>query len=153
MVSSMESDEFRQSLREVERGEASTWIDYPPVPAWWAPFFGLWTFVFGLNLAYVEGPTASLVDLALVVVTLGLVAWQRRTRGTYPTRRMPRELVPSLVGLLLGVAAIGLLGWLVGFLTAGWVAAIVAGLAAWALVARYEAAYARVAQKIRARLA
>ena len=153
MVSDMESDELRESLRHAERGEASTWIDHPPVPVWWAPLFGVWSFVFGLAIAYVDGFASSLIDLALALVMVGLIMWQRRWRGTYPTGRMPRELVPSLLALVGWVLVLALVAWLVGSTTTGWAAAIVAGAGAWVLVAWYEAAFARDAQKIRARLA
>src|SRR4051794_40929483 len=122
----MESNDLRQSLREAERGEAATWIDYPPTPRWWSPMFGLWSAVFALNVGYVDGWVGGVVNLVLAALMGGVIVWQRRRRGTFPTGRPPRELRAAFVGLFVGAAAIALVSWLVGELVAVWTAAVVA---------------------------
>jgi hypothetical protein len=148
----MESNELRESLREAERGEASTWIDYPPTPRWWAPMFGAWSAVLAANIGYVGGPVGALVSLALAAFMGGVIAWQRRVRGTFPTGRPPRELNRSLLLLAGGAAAIGMAAWLIGATVAVWLAVVLAGVGSWALVAWYERAYARDAERVRRRL-
>ena len=148
----MESNELRESLREAERGKASTWIDYPPTPRWWAPMFGVWAAVFTANEGYVGGLPGALVTLVLAAFMGGVIGWQRRVRGTFPTGRPPRELNASLLGLFAGAAVIALVAWLVAVQVAVWAAVVVAGLGSWALVAWYERVYARVSDRVRDRL-
>ena len=148
----MESNELRESLRETERGEASTWIDYPPTPRWWAPMFGAWSAVLAANLGYVGGLVGALVSLALAAFMGGVIGWQRRVRGTFPTGRPPRELNRSMLLLAGGAAAIGVAAWLIGALVAVWLAVVLAGGGSGALVEWYERAYARDAERVRRRL-
>lgn len=148
----MESNELRQSLLDAERGEAAAWIDYPPTPRWWSPMFGVWAAVFAASTGYVRGLPGALVTLVLAAFMGGVIGWQRRVRGTFPTGRPPRELTASFLGLFAGAAVIALLAWLVGVQVAVWAAAVVAGLGSWALVAWYERTYARVSDRVRDRL-
>lgn len=148
----MESNELRQSLLDAERGEAAAWIDYPPTPRWWSPMFGVWAAVFAVGVGLLHGVLGALVNLLLAAFMGGVIGWQRRVRGTFPTGRPPRELNASFVGLFGGAAVVALVSWLVGVQVAVWAAAVVAGLGSWALVEWYERAYARVCDRVRDRL-
>jgi hypothetical protein len=148
----MESDDLRQSLREAERGEAATWIDYPPTPRWWAPMFGVWAAVLAANIGYVGGLVGALVTLALAAFMGGVIGWQRRVRGTFPTGRPPRELNGSMFRLMGGAAVLAVAAWAIGALVAVWLAVVLTGVGSWALVEWYERAYARDAERVRRRL-
>ncbi len=115
-------------------------------------FFGVWAFAVALNFGYLDGLASALVSLVAVGCMLGLIAWQRRVRGTYPSGRAPREFRTSFIVLFGGALVVSLAAWLVGTAVAPWVGAVVAGLGAGALVAWYERSYARAAARVRARL-
>lgn len=148
----MESDDIRATLREADRAAAAPWIDYPPTPRWWAPLFGIWTLLFGLNIGYVDHLAQAVGSLVLALSMGALVGWQRSIRGTYPTGRAPREFRASMTVLFVGALVLGAIGWLVATLSAPWVGAVVAAIGAVVLVAWYERTYARVAAELRARL-
>jgi len=155
MVSTMESSrngDIRAQLDEIERGELASWVTIPPTPPWWAPAFGLWAAAFALVVGLLDGAAQSLAQLVLVLVMLMTIAWDRRRRGTYPSGRPPSDFTGPLVRLLLGAGAVAGLAWLVGAQLSVWVAAAVAGVGSWAVVARYEHEYAAVAARIRERL-
>jgi len=54
--------------------------------------------------------------------------------------------------MFLGAAAVASAAWLVGEHVSVWVAAAIAGVGAWAVVARYEREYAAIAARIRGQL-
>ena len=152
----MESDENReavlQQLHEIERGEAASWVVYPPTPRWWAVGYGLWAATFTLVVGLLDGATQALAQLGLVLAIGLMVGWDRRRRGTYPSGRPPREFNGAILRMVLGVAAVVGLAGLVGYLLNVWPAAAVAGIGAYAVVARYEHEYAAIAARIRERL-
>jgi hypothetical protein len=152
MESDGRRDPVREQLDEIERGELVSWVVYPPTPAWWAPFFGVWAAVLTVAIGLLEGLVLALVQLVMVSMMLVVIAWDRRRRGTYPSGLPPRELSGTMLRLLLGAAAVAGLTWLVAVLVGVWIAAAVAGLASWGLVAWYEHAYAAVASRVRERL-
>lgn len=110
----MESSELRESLRGAERGEAATWIDYPPTPRWWLPMYGVWAFVFALNVGYLDGLAQALVSLVMAAFMGGVIGWARRYRGTFPSGKAPREFRWSFAGLFGGALVVAGLAWLVG---------------------------------------
>jgi hypothetical protein len=156
-LSNMESNQDREStqaqLHEIDRGEVASWVVYPPTPAWWPVFFGLWSAALVLVIGLLDGKTRSLTQLALVVVLLAFLAWDRRRRGTYPSGAPPREFTWAIVGLTVACLAVAGLAWLVGAQVNVWAAAAIAGVGAWAADAWYEHRYAAIAAGIRERLA
>jgi hypothetical protein len=85
-------------------------------------------------------------------VILGLMtAWDRRRRGTFPSGRPPREFDRAILRLVLEATVVGGLAWLAGEQVGGWPAAAVAGVGSWAVVSRYEHAYAAIAARCRER--
>jgi hypothetical protein len=54
--------------------------------------------------------------------------------------------------MVLGALAVACVAWVVGAQVDVWVAAAIAGIGAWAVVAWYERAYAAVAARVRERL-
>ncbi len=137
----------------IERGELVSWVVCPPTPAWWAPGFGLWAAALALAIGLLDGVVQSLAQLGLILILFLVIAWDRRRRGTYPNGRPPRDLLWVIGGLVLGAALTSVVAWVVGELVSAWVAAAIAGVGAWAVVAWYERTYAAIAARIRARLA
>jgi len=145
-------DSVQQQLHEIERGETASWVVYPPTPIWWAVGCGVWAAAFALVVGLLEGTAQALTQLGLVL-TIGLVvAWDRRRRGTYPSGRPPREFHSAILRMMLGAAAVAGLAWLAGEQVSVWLAAAIAGVGSFAVVARYEHEYAAVAARIRERL-
>jgi hypothetical protein len=155
MVSGMESDGRRDSVREqlneIERGELASWVVYPPTPRWWAPAFGGWAAVLTLVIGLLDGFVLALAQLGLVLVMFLVIAWDRRRRGTYPSGRPPRDFNGAMLRLVLGAAGVAIGAWLVADHVSVWLAAAVAGLGSWAVVAWYEHDYAAVASRLRGR--
>ena len=139
-------------LDEIQRGELAPWVTVPPTPAWWAIAFGAWAAGFVLVVGLLDGAVQSFAQLALMLVLFGMIAWDRRRRGTYPTGRPPRAFTWAIVRMLLGVAAVAAVAWVVGEQVSVWVAAAIAGVGSWAVVARYEHQYAAIAARLRERL-
>ncbi len=144
-------DSAREQLSEVVRGEAASWVVYPPTPVWWPVSFGLWAAASALAVGLLDGAARALAQLVLVLLALLAIAWDRRRRGTYPSGRPPRELNRPILKMVLGALAVAALAWYAGEqVGVGWAAAV-AGLGAFAVVARYEHEYAAVAARIRER--
>ena len=141
-----------QQLHEIERGETAAWVVYPPTPIWWPVGYGLWAAAFALVVGVLDGSAQSLAQLGLVVTIALTMAWDRRRRGTYPSGRPPRELNPVILRMLLGTAVVAGSAWLAGEQVGVWLAVVIAGVGAFAVVARYEKEYAAVAALIRERL-
>ena len=146
-------DSVRQQLHEIDRGEAASWVVYPPTPVWWSVSFGLWAATFALVVGLLDGAVQSFAQLGLVLLLVLVMAWDRRRRGTYPSGRPPRELNGPILRLALGAPAVAALAWLAGEQVGVWLAAGVAGLGAFAVVARYEHEYAAAAARVRERQA
>jgi hypothetical protein len=145
-------DELLQQLHEIERGESASWVVYPPTPAWWAVGFGAWAAVLTMTVGRLDGVVEAIVELGLIAVMGGAMAWDRRRRGTYPTGRPPRELRPAVGRLVLGVIVVGSVAWLVGAQVSVGLAAVIAAVGAWAVVSWYEHSYAVIAARVRERL-
>jgi hypothetical protein len=152
----METDggrEFaRQQQHEIERGEMASWVIYPPTPLWWAVGFGLWAAVLALVIGLLDGAVLALTQLGLILTMFLAIAWDRRRRGTYPSGPPPRDFSWAISCMVLGALAVAGGAWLVGELVNVWVAAALAGVGSWAVVARYEHEYAVIAARIRERL-
>lgn len=146
-------DELNEQLHAIERGESASWVVYPPTPVWWAIGFGVWAAALALVIGLLDGAPQALVQAALVGVMLLVMAWDRRRRGTYPTGRPPRELHAPIARMVVGALVVGSLAWLLGEQVGVWLAAAVAGVGSWAVVAWYEHEYAAVAARVRERLA
>ncbi len=99
-----------------------------------------------------RGVVQALIELGLIAVMGGAMAWDRRRRGTYPTGRPPRELRPAIGILVLGAIVVGGVAWFVGAQLSVGLAAIVAAVGAWAVVSWYEHSYAAIAARVRERL-
>ncbi len=151
MESDSRSEALRTQLHEIERGERASWVVYPPTPAWWPVGFGLWAATLALVIGLLDGALQALAEGALIAVMGLAMGWDRRRRGTYPSGRPPRELYRPILTLVLGAAAVASLAWLVGARLDVWVAAVVAGVGCWGLVAWYEREYAAVAALLRQR--
>lgn len=152
MESNRHRDSVREQLDEIERGELVSWVVYPPTPAWWAAGFGLWAATLALVAGLLDGGARSLAQLVLVLLMFLTIAWDRRRRGTYPSGLPPRDFYRPILRMLLGALAVAGVAWVVGAQVSVWVAAAIAGLGSWAVVARYEHEYAVVAARIRERL-
>jgi hypothetical protein len=154
MLSSMESDrDLAGVLRRADRAAAAPYIDYPPTPTWYPPAAGLWAALFCVAFAIPDdGPLRELSLLALVAVEVAFLLWYRRRRGTWPRGRAPEEIRKVLAAFMMGAAAVtGIIGatW---WLTAPWVAAIVAFAVVTPAVTWYERVYAAAAARARTRL-
>ncbi len=141
-----------EQLHEIERGEAASWVVYPPTPIWWPVGFGVWAATFTVAVGLLDGTTRGLAQLGLPALIGVAVAWDRRRRGTYPTGRPPREFRGAILRMLLGAASVGGAAWLVADQVSLWLGAAIAGTGLFAVVARYEHAYAVAAARIRDRL-
>jgi hypothetical protein len=154
MLSGMESErDLAAVLRQADRAAAAPYIDYPPTPAWYPPATGLWAALFCLVAGLPdEGPLRELALLALVAVEVAFLVWYRRRRGTWPRGRAPEEIrtvmASFIVGAIVVVGVVGVTSWL----TAPWVAAIVAFVVVTPALAWYERVYAAAAARARARL-
>jgi hypothetical protein len=152
----MENDRVRdplhEQLHEIERGESASWVVYPPTPLWWAPGFGLWAATLTFVIGRLDGIVQGLAQLCLIAVMGLAIVWDRRRRGTYPSGRAPRELRPAIRRLVLGAVAVGGVAWFIGAQVSLGLAAAVAALGSWAVVAWYEHQYAAVAARVRERL-
>lgn len=148
-MSAEEREALAAQLRESERGEAASWVTYPPSPWWWPLGFGAWTFLYTLAIGLLDGLAQAGASLALAVVMLGVITWERRRRGSWPTGRPPAELKRPMTVLFAGALAIAGLAWLVGETVGTWPAAALAAVGVSALVWWYGAAYDRVAAELR----
>ena len=153
MESNRNHDPLHDQLHEIERGESAAWVVYPPTPVWWALGFGLWAGGLALVIGFLDGAVQALTQLGSVLVIFLAIAWDRRRRGTYPSGRPPRELNPAIARMIVGAVVVGGLAWLTGELVSVWLAAAIAAVGAWAVVAWYEHEYAAIAAQVRERLA
>jgi hypothetical protein len=152
----MESNQLpsdpRQQLREIERGEAASWITHRPTPIWYAPFFAVGVGLLALAIGLLDGRERVAVQLAFILVMFALMSWYRRYHGTYPTGRAPREFRRSLVGLVVGALVVAGLAWAVGALVSVWLGAALATALTWLLLGWYEREYAVAAARARRRI-
>lgn len=153
----MESDgagaeSVREQFRELQRGEAASWVFYPPTPVWWPLGYGIWAAVFALVVGLLDGTGQAVAQLVLTLMIGVTVAWDRRRRGAFPSGRPPREFRGAILRMLLGAAVVGGLAWLAGERASVWIAAAVAGVGSFAVVSRYEREYAGIATRLRERL-
>ena len=146
-------DPLAEQLREIERGESASWVVYPPTPIWWPVGFGLWAAALALAIGLLDGLVQALAQLGLTLLMVGVMAWDRRRRGTFPSGQPPRELVPPMVRMVAGAAVVAGLAWWAGETVDVWLAAAIAGAGSAAVVASYEREYAGVAARLRERLA
>ncbi|GAB3995380.1 hypothetical protein [Nocardioides marmoraquaticus] len=152
-MSTDERDQLAAQLRETERGEAAAWLTYPPSPWWWPFLFGAWTFAYAGSIGWLEGLAQAGATFALALVMIGVIAWERRRRGAWPSGHAPREIRRLMTGLFGGAAVVALVAWLVGETVGVLPAALLAAGAVTALVWWYGTAYDRAAAEVRERLA
>ncbi len=152
MESNGHRDSVREQLHEIERGELLSWVAYPPTPVWWAVGFGLWAAALALAIGLLDGAVQALAQLGMILTLFLMVAWDRRRRGTYPSGPPPRDFIWAILRMALGAAAVAGVAWAVGEQVSVWVAAAIAGVGSWAVVAWYEHDYAAIAARIRERL-
>lgn len=150
-MSTEEREDLAAQLRETERGEAASWVTYPPSPWWWPLAFGAWTFLYVLALGLLDGVAQAGATFPLALVMVGVIAWERRRRGSWPTGRPPQQLRRPMTVLFAGLLGIAGVAWLVGKTVGTWPAAALAGVAVAGLVWWYGAAYDRVATQLRGR--
>lgn len=159
----MESDELRTHLHEVERAEASAYVDHRPSPPWFAPAAGLW---FGAMAAvqdfhWTEGTDSTVAAVTTLVVVLPLaaligvyLAWYQRYNGATPRLLGPkppeirRAYAAYFAGFLVLLAVVVVVAvvapwWATGLVTA---ALVTAGALA------YERVYDRAATRVKERL-
>lgn len=136
----------------MKRGELASWVVYPPTPVWWAVGFGLWAATLALVIGLLDGAGQALAQLGLILTLFLMIAWDRRRRGTYPSGLPPRDFIWAVLRMMLGAAVVAGVAWVVGEHVSVWLAAAIAGLGAWAVVAWYEHDYAAIAARIRERL-
>lgn len=144
--------ELQEQLHEIERGETASWVIYPRTPPWWAVGFGLWAAALTLTIGRLEGMIQALVELGLIAVMGGTMAWDRRRRGSYPTGRPPRELRPAIGRLVLGAIVVTGVAWLLAAQFSVGLASVSAAVGAWAVVSWYEHSYAAIAARVRERM-
>ena len=152
MESNGRRDSVQEQLHEIERGELVSWVVCPPTPVWWAVSFGVWSAALALVIGLLEGALQSLALLGLVLTLFLMIAWDRRRRGTYPSGPPPRDFLWAILRMVLGAIAVAGVAWLVGEQVNVWVAAAIAGIGSWAVVAWYEHEYAAIAARLRERL-
>lgn len=148
-----EREHILAQLRETERGEAASWVVYQQSPPWWALMFGGWTVLYVLAIGLLAGLPQAGASFALAFFMIGVISWERRRRGTWPTGRAPQEIKRLMTRLFAGAAAVALATWLTGETIGVVAAALGAGVAVTALVHWYASAYDRAAAAVRDRLA
>lgn len=144
---------LRERVREADRAAAAPYVDYPASPGWYAPLFGLWAAAFVLVVGLVDNPAWRSGGLLVLALACGvIIGWQRRRRGTWPRGKPPAEIRRVTVGFVIGAAVVIGIGALLLWLTPTAVAAPVSFVVVTAGVWWYDRAYARAADRTRARL-
>ncbi|MBJ8342167.1 hypothetical protein JGU71_25075 [Antrihabitans sp. YC3-6] len=154
----MESFDPANELELIERAAAAPYIDYPPTPAWYPTAVGLWVAaMIGTFWWWRENAVLFVGALVLLVaIEVAFVRWISKRHGALPRLghgtpppEITRAYQSFFVGLIVVVAAVGLIWWL-GGLVAAMVAAFVLVTAGLTL---YERSYALAARTVRARWA
>ncbi|MFW6775486.1 hypothetical protein ACOACO_14470 [Nocardioides sp. CPCC 205120] len=156
----MESEELRNSLRDLERAEAAPYVDHPPTPWWYFLVVPAWAagMTTAMHLALVEDVSSWWLTLGIVLLTAlvgGFFGWYSRYHGAVPSLRgaKPPEIRTAYRQYAVG-AAVVLVAIGVAVATLPWwgsaaVAFVLVGAGVWL----YEVAYARAATAVRERLA
>jgi hypothetical protein len=143
----MESEEIREALREAERAEAAPWTDYRRTSWWFAPAAGAWAGLVVL-LLWLDDHLFWVANLFWII---GANWWQRR-RGVVPRGLSPREQWrPAAIWVALLLASAGI-AYVVWRQVDPRVAAAVTAVLVTISYAWYDRAYARAAERTRARL-
>lgn len=159
MLSDMETSrtDLEEARRAMLRAEASPFIDYPRLGAWYPVSWGVWAaFLLVTIHVDVDNPVLQLgISLVPTLLALAFLWWYSRRHGALPapgTRRPPA--ITALVRRLYGVFAVVIAVIVAVDLLAGlpW-SPIVAAVLATATITWYERAYGVVADRIRAELA
>lgn len=148
--------EARDALDEMERGEASPYVDYPPTPSWYAPSVGLFAGALVLGIAVLMYSTwlGCMVIGGLVVLEGTFFNWYSRLHGALPSlRNPPKEFRPLLGRFAVGYVGLIAVAVALWFLSNAWITAVAVAVMATVAVAIYEKAYAATAARTRARLA
>ncbi|HEY1132981.1 MAG TPA: hypothetical protein VGE77_00255 [Nocardioides sp.] len=160
----MESDEIRAQLHDLERAEASPYVDQRPSPWWFAPSFALW---FGAMAsvqdftwpAGVSSMWQALITLAVIIplaMLLGAyVGWHQQYHGAYPKLVGPKppeiRRVYRLYFVMFAVATAAIIG--LALVVPWWVTGPVTAVVAYICLVGYERVYERAAAAVRERLA
>lgn len=155
MASYPESLEAREALAELERGEASPYVDYPRTPGWYPPTVGVWAGALVLAIALLQRSTwlGALAIGGLVVLEGAFLGWYQRLHGALPSlRNPPVEFRPLFQRYAFGFCTILGVAVALWFITTFWVTAIATTVLATGGIAAYERAYAATAVRAKARL-
>lgn len=151
MLSTMETNEARESHLIAERAELAPWLDYPRSPWWYPPAGGAWAVAVGASASAEGWPQALL--LPLMALAAGYFGWARRSWGTWPRLdSMPTEFrrpAGLFVGLVFAVT-VGSTALL--HVVDQTLSAVVLGLGVAAVLAWYEEAYAAASRRLASRL-
>lgn len=157
MVADVESYlDARTALDEMERAEASPYVDYPPTPAWYAPSVGLFAgaLVCGIAVLISSVWLGCMVIGGLVVLEGAFLRWYSRVHGALPTlRHPPTEFRPLFWRFAVGYVALIVIAVALWFLANAWITAITVAVMATVAVMIYEKAYAAAAARTKVRLA
>ncbi|MDT9595212.1 hypothetical protein RDV89_19145 [Nocardioides zeae] len=161
----MESDDIRDQLRQIERAEASPYVDQRRSPWWFAPGFAAW---FGAMAAvqsfHWSGLSSSSMWTALLMLAVVLplaallgayMSWHQSYHGAWPRTFGPKP--PEIrrvywyysIGFLLGAAGLVALAFVVPW----WVTGLATTAVAYVGLLAYERVYERAADAVKARLA
>ncbi|MDQ2852834.1 MAG: hypothetical protein ABI384_02685 [Allobranchiibius sp.] len=155
MESYSEYREAREALAEMERGEASPYVDYPRTPGWYPLTVGVWAGALVLAIALLQRSTwlGALAIVGLVVLEGAFLGWYQRLHGALPSlRNPPAEFRPLFQRYAFGFCTILGVAVALWFITNPWVTAIAITVLATGGIAAYERAYAAAAIRTRARL-
>lgn len=159
MLSYMESSrtDLEEARRAMLRAEASPFIDYPRLGAWYPVAWALWTALLVTTVHVdVENPLLQLgIAIAPTLLALAFLGWYSRRHGALPSPHAPRpRVIAALVRRLWVLIAVVAVVTITVDLLAGqpW-SAIVGAVLAGSTIAWYEHAYGVVADRIRAELA
>ena len=151
---SLDAEQARQHLAEVERAESLIWTNSPPLGWAWPVAFGLWFGAF-VAIQSVASTLLSILGLIGLMAVMGAgVRWYVAKRGTMPKglRTAPAELHRPMIGYLVSVAATAAVAVALHIAVGGVISALFVTVAATIIMAVYERTYATAAAAATRRL-
>ncbi len=152
MANDSNTDPLAEQLKAIERGEVAAWVEYPPTSVTWPIAYGVWVAALVAAIGYLGGFVQAGAELVLLLLMGAALGWDRRRRGTYPSGKPPRDLLPAMYKMVAGALVVTAVSYVIGVQVGVWPAAVFAGISAWTVVYFYEREYAAVAARVRARL-